>query len=94
MNITLSPETQKLLDEQMKKGHYATPDETMLAALPTLDEVHGDDYEDLDADTRKAIEEAEAQYQQGEGRPWSQVREELINRFVKKYDRNARYYLM
>jgi plasmid stabilization system protein ParE len=33
MNITLSPETQKLLEEQMKVGHFPTPDDAVRTAL-------------------------------------------------------------
>jgi Arc/MetJ-type ribon-helix-helix transcriptional regulator len=83
MTITLTPETQKLLEDRMKKGGYATPDALVRAALQTLDEVEGDAYEDLDQDTRDAIERAEAQSARGEGRPWEDVKAELRARFLK-----------
>lgn len=84
MNISLTPETEKLLEEQMKKGHFASPDDVVRTALQALDQVRGEDYEDLDEETRSAIEEAEAQHQRGEGRPWEEVREELKSRYIKK----------
>ena len=84
MNIVLGPETQRLLEEQMRKGHFATPDEAMRVALQTLDQVRDTDYEALDPETRDAIEEAEAQYQRGEGRDWKDVRTEILSRFSKK----------
>src|SRR3954453_7917062 len=56
MNIVLSPETQKLLEERMRTGRFATPDEAVRAALQTLGEAEGDALEDLDAETRAAIE--------------------------------------
>jgi Arc/MetJ-type ribon-helix-helix transcriptional regulator len=84
MNITLTPETQKLLEEQMKKRNFATPDEAVRTALRTLDETMDEDYESLDGETRAAIEEAEAQYERGAGRPWEEVRAELLARFAKK----------
>jgi Arc/MetJ-type ribon-helix-helix transcriptional regulator len=85
MNISLSAETQKLLEEQMNKGCFATADEAMQAALRTLEETrHVDDYEDLSPGTRSAIEEAEAQCERGEGRPWQEVRSEILARFVPK----------
>jgi predicted transcriptional regulator len=68
----------------MKKGRFANPDETLRAALQTLDHVRGEDYEDLAPATRAAIEEGEAQYRRGEYRPWREVREELRARFPKK----------
>jgi Arc/MetJ-type ribon-helix-helix transcriptional regulator len=84
MNIALSPETQRLLEAQMKKRHFASPDEAVQFALRTLESTSPIDYEDLDEQTRAAIDEAEAQYQRGEGRPWEEVREELRSRFIKK----------
>jgi Arc/MetJ-type ribon-helix-helix transcriptional regulator len=84
MNISLSPQTENLLEEQMQKGHFSNPDDLLRIALQTLDQVQGEDFDDLDPQTRAAIEEAEAQYQRGEGRPWEQVREELRARFIKE----------
>jgi Arc/MetJ-type ribon-helix-helix transcriptional regulator len=84
MNVSLSPETQQLLEEQMKAGRFSDPDEVLKLALRTLNQLRGEDYEDLDPETRAAIEEAEAEYQRGEGRPWDQVREEILARFSLK----------
>ena len=83
MTITLTPETQKLLEDRMKKGGFSTPDALVRAALQTLDDVEGDAYEDLDQDTRDAIERAEGQSARGEGRPWADVKAELRARFLK-----------
>jgi Arc/MetJ-type ribon-helix-helix transcriptional regulator len=84
MTISLSAETKKLLEEQMKKGSFSNADEVLRVALQTLDQVKGEDYEDLDPQTRAAIEEAEAQYERGKGLPWAEVREQLRARFIKK----------
>ena len=84
MHIVLSPETQKLLEERMRTGHYATPDEAVRAALQTLGEVEGAPLEDLDPETQAAINLADAQGDSGEGRPWEQVREELRARYLNK----------
>lgn len=83
MSITLSPETQRLIEERMKQTGLSTADELVRIALQTLEQVRGEDYQDLDSQTRAAIEEGEAQYQRGEGRPWEEVREELRARFIK-----------
>jgi acyl-CoA reductase-like NAD-dependent aldehyde dehydrogenase len=53
-------------------------------ALQSLDPVRGEDYEELDPQTRAAIEEAEAQFERGEGRPWEEVREALRAKFLRK----------
>ena len=84
MTISLSPETKKLLEEQMKKGRFSDPDEVLRVALETLDQVKGEDCEDLDPQTRAAIEEAEAQYEHGKGLPWEEVREQLRVQFITK----------
>jgi len=84
MTISLNPETQKLLEEQMKKYGYSTPDEAVRFALEKLDQEEGDEIEDLDPATQAAIAEGLAQAERGEGRPWEQVRDELRARFVKK----------
>jgi Arc/MetJ-type ribon-helix-helix transcriptional regulator len=83
MNITISSKTQQLLEKQMRRGSFSNPDDVLQLALETLEQTRGEDYEDLDPQTRAAIEEAEAQYERGEGRPWEEVRAELRARFIK-----------
>jgi hypothetical protein len=84
MNILLTEQTQRLLEEEMKARHAADPDEVLRLGLLALRELQGEPYEQLDERTRIAIEEAEAQYARGEERPWDVVREELRARFVRK----------
>ena len=38
MNISLSPKVQKLIQQRMKRGGYATPDDVVLAALAILEQ--------------------------------------------------------
>jgi hypothetical protein len=83
MIITLSPETQKLLEQQLKKSPHANPDALVRYALETLGHIEAEAFEDLDPDTRAAIERAEAQSQRGEARPWKAVKEELRQRFLQ-----------
>jgi hypothetical protein len=80
MNLTLSPQTQALLEARMKKTGITSPDEALRVALQTLAEL---DDEDLDDETVAAIEEGLAQARRGEGRPWEIVREELRARFFR-----------
>jgi predicted transcriptional regulator len=84
MTINLSPETQRLLEEQMRKHGQVTPEGIVRVALEKLDQEEGPCFEDLDADTQSAIEEGLAEAERGEGRPWEQVKEELRSRFTKK----------
>jgi predicted transcriptional regulator len=83
MAIVLSEETQKLIEQRLRESGLDTADELVRVALQTLDQVRGEDFEDLDEATRAAIEEGLAQADRGEGRPWAEVREELRARFIK-----------
>ena len=84
MTISLTAETQKLLDAQMKKGSFSTPDDALRLALETLDQVRGEDVEDLDSETQAALDRAFAQSERGEGRPWEEVRSELTAKYLSK----------
>jgi Arc/MetJ-type ribon-helix-helix transcriptional regulator len=84
MPVSLTPETQRLIEERMKQDGFASADELVRVALQTLDQVRGGDYDELDAETRAAIEQAEAQFARGEARPWEEVRAELRARFIKE----------
>jgi len=81
MNLVLSPETQRLLEDRMKKGNYPSADDAVRAALQSLDSFESDE---LDDDTLAAIEEGLAQANRGEGRPWEQVRQELRDKYHVK----------
>jgi predicted transcriptional regulator len=83
MTISLNAQTQKLLEEQMKKHGCSTVEETVQLALEKLDEEPGDFIDDLDPATQAAIAEGLAQSERGEGRPWEQVRQEIRARFTK-----------
>jgi antitoxin ParD1/3/4 len=70
MNITLSSELEKIIDEKMKGGGYANPNEVIRAALEALQE-----QEDLltppgPEQVRREISTAVAQLDRGEGIPW------------------------
>ena len=69
MPISLSPETEKLIEERMKDTGVKSADEMIRLALQMVEPTYGEDYEDLDAGTRKSIEESEADYQRGGGIP-------------------------
>lgn len=38
MNLSLNPDVQKLIDERIKSGLYATPEDVVAAALLSLDQ--------------------------------------------------------
>jgi len=79
MNIVLSPETQILLEQRMRKGGYSSPDDAVRAELETLDRL---DDEELDDETIDDIEQGLAEADRGQMRPWEQVREELRAKYL------------
>jgi hypothetical protein len=68
MSITLSPETERLIEERMKQCGFSTADDLVKLALRTLDQTQGEDYDQLDPQAQAAIEEAEAQCASGQAR--------------------------
>lgn len=84
MPISLSIETQKLIEERMKETGLDSADELVQVALQTLHQVQGEDFDQLDVETQEAIEEGLAQAERGEIRPWEEVRAEIRARFIDK----------
>lgn len=66
MTITLTPQTQKLLEERMEEGDFNSPEELIRTALEGL---IGEPFHKLDSETQAAIGRAEAQADAGEGFP-------------------------
>jgi hypothetical protein len=82
MAISLSPETQRLIEEQMRESGLSSADELVRLALDTLKQATVEYYEDLDPETRAGIEEAEAQYARGEA---GMTVDEAFARLREKY---------
>lgn len=83
MGISLTSETQQLIEHHMKECGIETADELVQFALRALSPTRGPDIEDLDADTQADIAEGIAQADRGEMRPWAEVKEELRTRYMK-----------
>ena len=69
-----------MLEDQLKKGNFASADEVLQAALQALDEVS-----ELDEATLDAIDESEAQIARGEVLEW----DEVLSRVRAKYGEEA-----
>jgi len=82
MTIALNAETQRLIEEQMKKTGFASADLLVRLALQTLEQIHGEDYEDLDPDLRRSIEEADAEFLRGEGMPAAEAFAKLRSKYI------------
>jgi putative addiction module CopG family antidote len=80
MNVVLSPETQKLLDERLKSGDYGSVDEALRAALEALTWASA---APLDDATLDAIDEGEDQIERGQAHDWKDVRQQVFDMFTK-----------
>jgi putative addiction module CopG family antidote len=84
MNLSLSPEVRMFIEDRVRAGQYATPEDVVHEAIARLrsdEELAG---EDLDDDTLGAIEESEQQFQRGEFRDLKDVAAELRARFPRR----------
>jgi len=79
MAISLTAETQKLIEDRMKRDGYPTPDDVVRAAMELLDQPA-----ELDAETLAAIDRAEEQIERGEYRDWAEVSAELRRKYLGK----------
>ena len=84
MDVQLKPELAQFIEDQIKVGRYNSPDEAINAAVArvqTEEELLADK---LDQQDIAAIEEGLAQANRGEGRSWTEVREELRAKYMSK----------
>jgi putative addiction module CopG family antidote len=81
MTISLSAETQKLVEEKLRSGEYSSADEVVHAALEALDTLQS---HSLDQATLDAIDSAEDQIEQGRVHDWKDVREQVRAKFLGK----------
>jgi putative addiction module CopG family antidote len=81
MDVSLSEETRKLIEERVRRGGFSSADELVKAALKSFEEL---EWEPLSEEVLDAIDEAEAQVERGEVRDWSEVREELLAKYGQK----------
>jgi putative addiction module CopG family antidote len=81
MDLALSPETRKLLEEKLKSGEYRSADDVVHAALEALNELEG---QGLDDETLDAIDRAEEQIEQGRVCDWKDIRAQLRAKFLGK----------
>ncbi len=81
--ITVTDEMRTRFDEEMNRAGVADANEYLKYLFEAALGHRGQEYEDLDDDTREAIEAAEDEYRRGLGRPLSVVRAELEARFGK-----------
>jgi Arc/MetJ-type ribon-helix-helix transcriptional regulator len=81
MELTLAPETLRMVEEKLKQGVYRSADELVQAGLLALDGLESPEF---DAETQAAIDHAEEQIQQGKVHRWEDVREQVKAMFLPK----------
>src|SRR5277367_6730821 len=75
MTLTLTPETQRLVEEKLKDGTFRSFDEIVHAGLVALSDQQQS--EELDDETLDAIDEAEDAIERGEVHDWEDVKKHL-----------------
>jgi Arc/MetJ-type ribon-helix-helix transcriptional regulator len=70
MNLSLSSDIQQFIDEQVKEGRFASPEELIEAAVADMRDAD----EELDEEDIAAIREADEQGERGEGIDIDEVR--------------------
>ena len=65
MNLLLKPEHQKLIEDQLRTGRYANPDEIIAEALELLNK--RDQYQEWSEEVGRKIDIAAEQLDRGEG---------------------------
>ena len=79
MEVSLNPEVQKFIDEQIKAGQYRSAQDVVEEALQRM--IY-EETDPLDGKTLAAIDESEDQIEKGQYRSWKEVSEELHKEFL------------
>jgi len=82
MTISLNPKLRQYIEEQVRSGRFASPEEVVEAGLARLMLDPAPD--ELDDEDLAAIEESERQIERGEDRPWADVSAELRKKYLGK----------
>jgi Arc/MetJ-type ribon-helix-helix transcriptional regulator len=77
MNVSLKPDLQKFVDEQVNAGHFPSPEAVVEAALAEMREFQA---EPLDRNTIAAINRADEQADRGEGMELDAFRAQMNKR--------------
>jgi putative addiction module CopG family antidote len=80
MNVSLKPELERFIEDQVNEGRFFSAAEVLEAGLArlTLDPPR----DELDAEDLAAIEESEAQIARGEDLDWKEVSATLRRQYI------------
>lgn len=79
MNVSLKPEVQRFVDEQVRAGRFGSADAVLEAGVARL--MLDPEPAELDEETLAAIERAREQFARGEGVPLDEVAQRLRTKF-------------
>ncbi len=80
MSITLKPEQERFIREQIARGRFRSIDEVLAQAFKLLEE-KSQEYEAWIEKSRQQVDEAAAELERGEGIPLEIVMEQLQDKF-------------
>lgn len=80
MSITLKPEQERFILEQIVRGRFRSIDEVLAQAFKLLEE-KSQEYEAWIEKSRQQVDEAAAELERGEGIPLETVIEQLQDKF-------------
>ncbi len=82
MNISLKPEQEQFVQEQLAQGQYQSADEVVAKALKLLQQKQ-QEYEAWKEDVRAKVDEAVASLERGEGLDGETIVNQILERFQK-----------
>ena len=80
MNVTLKPELERFIEDQVSTGRFSSPAEVLEAGLARL--MLDPSHDELDAEDLVAIEESEEQIAKGEDLDWKEVSASLRREYL------------
>jgi Arc/MetJ-type ribon-helix-helix transcriptional regulator len=80
MELTLAPETRRLIEEKLKQGVYHSADDLICKALAALSEIQNE----LDDETLDALDEAQDAIERGDVHEWEDVKKHIRERLATK----------
>jgi antitoxin ParD1/3/4 len=78
MSITLKPEQEKLIQQQLDLRQFQSADEVLERALQLLSEQYGDDYQKWIEDVRLKVDEAKAEAERDDVIPLDEISEYFV----------------
>ena len=80
MNVTLKPELERFIEDQVNAGRFSSPTEVLEAGLARLMVEPARD--ELDSEDLAAVDESEAQIARGEDMDWKDVSTRLRREYL------------